>query len=91
METEGIAQLVPLGKDLSRPQTRTQRIRTAGQIPFEAVLFEEIEPPVYQRIALEAYRLHKLGFNALRIAQPLRVTDKTVSKALRWFSRMKSN
>jgi hypothetical protein len=41
--------------------TRSQRIRTFGEIPFEVALLEAEERPVYQRIAEEALRLQRLG------------------------------
>jgi len=56
-------------------------------MPFEAFLFESIEPPIYQKIAPEANRLYRLGLSALRIAKTLGVTDKTVTKALTWLKR----
>jgi hypothetical protein len=66
--------------------TRTQCIRTAMVMPFEAVLFEVIPPPLYQAIAAEAQHLHRLRLSASRIAQSLGVTDKTVTKALAWIA-----
>jgi len=62
--------------------TRTQRIRTAAEIPFEAPLLETAEPPLYQRIAPKAMRLWELGLSLSRIARHLGVTDKTVAKSL---------
>jgi hypothetical protein len=65
--------------------TRTQRIRTAGALPFEVVLVDtEEEPPVYQRIATKALHLRELGLSDRVIAQRLGVSDKTVGKAIRW-------
>ena len=63
---------------------RTQRSRTAGEIPVEVTLLGAVEPPLYQQIALNALGLHQLGLNASRIAKRLGVTDRTVAKALRW-------
>jgi len=40
-------------------------------------------PFAYQRIAREAVRLHRLGMPATAIARILKVTDKTVAKAIR--------
>jgi hypothetical protein len=58
------------------------RIRTAGELPFEAALFETAEPD-YRRIAQPARQLRTLGLSLSRIAAELGVTDKTVAKALR--------
>lgn len=70
------------GSNCLRWWTRTQRIRTAAEIPFEAALLETAEPPLYQRIAPKAMRLWKLGLSLSRIARHLGVTDKTVAKSL---------
>ena len=44
----------------------------------------ETRPPfAYQRIAQEAARLYSLGMPATAIARILKVTDKTVAKAIR--------
>ena len=64
--------------------TRTQSIRTAGSLAFEAALVETSEPPVYQRIAQKALQLRELGLSDRAIAARLRVTDKTVAKGLAW-------
>lgn len=66
--------------------TRSQRIRTAGALPFEAALLETAEVPAYQRIAQEAKHLQQLGLSLSRIAKHLGVTDKTAAKAIRWVS-----
>jgi hypothetical protein len=62
--------------------TRTQRIRTAAEIPFEASLLEIAELPLYQPIAPKAIRLWELGLSLACIARHLGVTDNTVAKAL---------
>jgi len=51
-------------------------------------LVETVEPPVYQQIARKALQLRELGLSDRAIAGRLRVTDKTVSKAIRWSSRL---
>ena len=61
--------------------TRSQRIRTAAEIPFQAVLFEA-STSEYRRIALEAKQLRALGLSLSAIGTELGVTDKTVAKAL---------
>jgi hypothetical protein len=63
--------------------TRSQRIRTFGEIPFEVALLEAAERPVYQRIAGEALQLRRLGMNNAVIARKLGVDAKTVEKAIR--------
>jgi len=84
------------GKELSSPSgtlrrfdcfawwTRSQRIRTEGEVPFEAALTELSKAPVYQAIAEQAAHLHLLGMNPNRIAVHLGVDRTTVTRALRW-------
>ena len=55
-------------------------------ISFEAVFLETTAPLICQIIAAEAQYLQKLSLSAARIAQSLRVTDKTVTKALAWLA-----
>ena len=64
--------------------TRSQRIRTEGEVPFEAALMVTEELPMYQRIAEEAEHLRLLGLNDSQVAQHLGVDSKTVAKAIRW-------
>ena len=64
--------------------TRSQSIRTEGEVPFEAALLEAEERPMYQRIAEEAAHLRRLGMNLNRIAGYLGVDRTTVTRALRW-------
>jgi DNA-binding MarR family transcriptional regulator len=47
-------------------------------------LVEAQAPFVYQQIAEKAYELSRLGMSANAIARALKVTDKTVTKALHW-------
>jgi DNA-binding MarR family transcriptional regulator len=47
-------------------------------------LIETQAPFAYQQIAEKAYELSWLGMSAGAIARALKVTDKTVTKALRW-------
>ncbi len=56
-------------------------VRTAGELPFEAVLFEAAEP-AYRRIAQQAKQLRALGLSFEAIAEALGVSDKTVSKSV---------
>ena len=45
------------------------------------------DPPIYQRLAREAARLRELalGLSDHEIGLRFRVTDKTATKAIRWF------
>ena len=64
--------------------TRSQRIRTFGEIPFEVALLEAEEQPVYQRIAGDVAKLAKLGMRNAAVARRLGVDPKTVSKSMEW-------
>jgi hypothetical protein len=64
--------------------TRSQPIRTAGQIPVEFSLLESRDPFPYQAIAVRAQQLRRLGMSAASIGRALGVTDKTVAKSIRW-------
>ena len=68
----------------TRWRTRSQRIRTEGEVPFEVVLVDAEKRSVYQRVAEEAEHLRRLGLSNSKIAQHFRVDDKTVAKAIRW-------
>ena len=67
--------------------TRTQRIRTAAELPFEAVLADVAAAPVYQRIAAKALHLQQLGLGSAAIARRLDIDRKTVAKSLAWLAR----
>jgi integrase len=64
--------------------TRSQPIRTAGEIPLRVPLLRTATPFAYQRVAARAVTLHRLGMSGLAIARYVGVSDKTVAKALRW-------
>ena len=64
--------------------TRSHRIRTSAEVPFQAALLETAQAPAYQRIASQAKHLRDLGLSLSRIAHHLGVTDKTVAKGLAW-------
>ncbi len=64
--------------------TRSQSIRTEGEVPFEVTLFFQTEPPTYQKVADKAMHLSQLGMNPNRIAIALNVARSTVVRALRW-------
>ena len=68
--------------------TRTRRIRTTAAMPLEVPILEIKPPPVYQRIALSAKRLHELGMTQAEIGRRLGVDRWTVGKALRWLGRV---
>jgi len=64
--------------------TRSQRIRTEGEVPFETALFETNEPPVFQKIAMDSLHLRQLGLNPNQIAKHLAVDRTTVVRAIQW-------
>ena len=68
-------------------RTRSERIRTASEIALEFPL-TEAEAPLYQRLAPEIARLHRLGLSRRRIGMELGIDDKTVGKALRWLTHL---
>jgi len=51
---------------------------------LDASLVDTSGPPTYQAIAPRARHLRELGLSNRAIARRLRVTDKTVAKAIRW-------
>ena len=64
--------------------TRSQRIRTAAEAPFEVALIDTAEVLLYQKIAPQAQHILQLGLSFSYIAKHLGVTDKTVAKAVSW-------
>ena len=62
--------------------TRTQRIRTEAELPFETILSGTKAAPLYQRIAAKALHLHQLGLGSTTIARRLSTTRKTVIKGV---------
>ena len=68
--------------------TRSQRIRTVAQLPFDVAILETSPPPAYQRIAHEADRLRRLGLSFTLIAEALKTSDKTVAKAIAWLKSL---
>jgi len=69
--------------------TRTQRIRTVAELPFEAILADATAAPVYQQVASKALHLQQLGLRPAAIARRLGMDRKTVVKALTWRARPK--
>ena len=67
--------------------TRSQRIRTAGELRFQVSLVDTVIPPLYQKIAPKALHLRQLGLSFSSIARHLRVTDKTAAKGIAWMKR----
>jgi len=64
--------------------TRSQRIRTFAEIPFDVALLEAAEAPRYQQIAEKALHLKRLALSNEAIARHLGINGKTVAKALSW-------
>jgi hypothetical protein len=62
--------------------TRTQRIRTAAEVPFELTVAGTTGIPLYQRIAWKALHLKHLGLSQWDVARRLGVASKTVVRAL---------
>jgi len=67
--------------------TRSQPIRTAGLLRLEFPILQAEQPFAYQRIASEAVRLRRLGLTDTGAARALGVTDKTIAKAIDWWSK----
>jgi hypothetical protein len=55
----------------------------------EIPIAETREPPVYQRIAIEAARLRELGMTYPEIGERLGVDRWTIGKAVRWLQRQR--
>jgi len=72
------------GSTALRWWTRSQRIRTEGEVPFEVALYFRTEPPTYQKVADKAMHLSQLGMNSNRISAILKVDRTTITRALRW-------
>ena len=70
--------------------TRSQRIRTAAELPFEAILTDATAAPVYQRIASKALHLQQLGLGPLAISRKIGIDRKTVTKSLACLARPRS-
>ena len=58
-------------------------------MPLEVSILEIARIPTYQKIAPEALTLSRLDMTNRRIARLLKVTDKTVKKALSWAREVK--
>jgi hypothetical protein len=56
-------------------------------MPLEVALLETAQPPVYQQIAGKASHLRELELRDREIAARLGVTDKTVTKGIRWLQK----
>ena len=78
------------GSDSLHWWTRTRRIRTAAEVPFEVALLDTSPPPIYQRIARKALHLQELGLSRSAIARRLAVDEKTVAKAIRWLQHQQA-
>ena len=64
--------------------TRSQSIRTGGEVPFEVAIVAPPEVPTYIGIAEKALHLKELNMNPNQIAVALKVDRTTVLRALRW-------
>jgi hypothetical protein len=62
--------------------TRTQRIRTAAEIPMVVTIIDAGSVPAHLEIRLKAAHLRELGFSDRAIARAIGVSDKTVAKSL---------
>jgi DNA-binding NarL/FixJ family response regulator len=62
--------------------TRSQRIRTAAELPLVVSLVDRSSLPLHAQIAPRARVLAALGLPNVQIAAELGVSDKTVAKAL---------
>ena len=65
--------------------TRTQRLRTVAELPFEAEFRAVVPGPVYQRIAAAAAGMNDQGVTVAAIGRHFGVDHHTVEKAVRWF------
>ena len=68
--------------------TPWERIRTLAEFDVEFAVFPE-EPFLYQDIGPKALELFRLGMSYLKIAEELRVTDKTVAKGIRYVEKLR--
>jgi hypothetical protein len=68
--------------------TRSQSIRTEGEVPFEAALVDLSDVPNYVTIAEKVLHLQELTLSVNRIAAILGVDWKTVGRASRWIRGM---
>jgi hypothetical protein len=62
--------------------TQSQPIRTLAEVPFRFAVVDTAPCLAYLQIAEKASELHRLGMSACAIARVLKVSDKTVTKAL---------
>ena len=65
--------------------TRTQRLHTLAELPFEVELRAVQELLAYQRIAANAAGMQDRGLSVAAIARHFGVDDHTAGKAIRWF------
>ena len=72
------------GSNSLRWWTRSQGIRTEGEVAFEVAIVEPPEVPTYIGIADKALHLKELNMNPNQIAVALNVDRTTVLRALRW-------
>lgn len=68
--------------------TRSQRIRTAAELPLVVDLADPAPPPKYQQIAERAARLRELGMTYRAIGEALGVDEKLVRRATAWHNHV---
>jgi DNA-binding NarL/FixJ family response regulator len=71
------------GSTASKWWTQSQPIRTLAEMHVTFALLETRPLFLYERVAEKARELSRLGMSASAIARTLKISDKTVSKALR--------
>ena len=70
--------------------TRSQRIRTLAEMPFEVPIVDVEPAPLYQRVSQQAAHMQRFGLSLACIARKLSVDDETVAKAIRWCGKILS-
>jgi hypothetical protein len=71
------------GSTSSKWWTQSQPIRTLAEVPFRFALTDTTPSFLYLQVAEKTHELRRLGMCACAIARVLKVSDKTVTKALR--------
>jgi hypothetical protein len=74
--------------DSRREWTRTQRIRTAAELPISADLVDGQPYRKYAALAERSRHLTELGMTQAEIAVALKTTPRTIRRALRVRERL---
>jgi aspartate oxidase len=69
--------------------TQSQPIRTAAELPLSFPIVDTRQPFPYQYLAEKAIELRSLGMSASAIARALKVTDKTIAKAVQFAAKIR--